>query len=132
MILNNSLIQSEHLLSPTLALTFFANLLSAWSSNLLIPSKYADGIMTTEIVLKTACMPSFKYFLTKTGIPVCFIFASANCKIQTTCSIRSLSVFCKTSTQLHKELILPQYAHGYSEISQENNKYYAQNSILAE
>ena len=71
--------------------TFFLTFPSAWPSNLMMPLKYAEGIIRMVIVLKTTRIHSFNSFLIATGIPICFLTSSTSCKRGATCSMRSSS-----------------------------------------
>lgn len=66
--------------------TFFFTFPSELRSKLMMPLKYAEGIITAVVDLKTACIHSFISFLTLTGTFICFLLKSLSCERQTTCS----------------------------------------------
>jgi len=66
--------------------TFFFTFPSELQSKLMMPLKYAEGIITAVVDLKTPCIHSFISFLTLTGTFICFLLKSLSCERQTTCS----------------------------------------------
>jgi hypothetical protein len=93
--------------------TFFFTFPSAWPSNLMMPLKYAEGIICKVIVLETTRVHSFNSFLMATGILICFLLASTSCKRGTTCSMSSSSFLCKIKASIIIVVTINAHYHTY-------------------
>jgi hypothetical protein len=80
--------------------TFFFTFPSAWPSNLMMPWKYDEGIISMVICLNTACIHFVNFFLMTTGILFCFLLASTSWKREKTCSMSSTSVPCEIKASI--------------------------------